>query len=144
MPASIEYQSFFQRTKWVEPCKNGGISGKMGSARLMQALQVRLANQPPGMQVVYDVKVSDSGWLGPVSNGTTAGNISRVTRYIEAVRIQLVNQPTRSAKRRVRYRLYSKQSQVWSDYVYDYEILTSMGGIEAIQIGIETIPFGIV
>lgn len=134
MTTSIEYQAFFQKVKWMGWMLDGDTNGKPDSNRLLQALEVRLLNPPPGMQIVYDVRFPGSGWEGSVSNGTVIGKTDDPDKYIDAICLDLVNRPPDNKDLTVVYKAYSRNKQAWTGDARNGQALIVSGGITAIQV----------
>ena len=137
MALAIEYQGHFQIIQWGGWVVGGAKIGKVNSGRLLQAVQIRLTDPPPGLSVIYDVRLRATGWEGTVSSGTVAGNTNGSDKTIDGLCIELVNRPIGQRNLTVSYRAFSKDKQAWSETCSNGRTLSVSGGIEALEITIQ-------
>ena len=130
----VQYESHISNKGWLEPVKNGELSGCSISRNQLEATKINLLNSKSDMHIQYQAHVSDIGWQGWVKDGELAGTEGRGLK-MEAIKIQLQNAPDYSVKYRV-----NAQGLGWLDWVRDGETAGTTGqnkAIFAIQIVIE-------
>lgn len=134
---TIKYQGHFQRISGMGWTSDGMTNGRARSNRLMQALQIKLVDQPPIMKIIYDVRFPGStGWVGTVSNGALAGKTDDPDKYIIGVAIDLADRTISNKNLHIFYKVYDKNKQEWTESFSDGKALNTTSGIEAIQITI--------
>ena len=86
---STEYKTHVQNKGWLEPVKNGVVSGTTGESLQMEAFTCNLI-LPEGLDlnVMCRAHVAQRGWLDPVYNGGVCGTVGQGLA-LQAVQLEL-------------------------------------------------------
>ncbi len=87
-PFSILYATHVQDKGWQDYVENGETAGTTGQNKQVEALKIKLCEQPYDGGVSYATHVSDIGWQDVVNTDEIAGTVGQ-NRQVEAVRIEL-------------------------------------------------------
>ena len=82
----MEYRAHVQDDGWQQWVKNGDITGTVGEAKRIEAIQVRLVKK--SQQIIYQSHVQDDGWQKWNNDGEMAGTVGE-SKKLEAIRIKL-------------------------------------------------------
>ena len=133
--ASVEYSSHVQTYGWQDFVADGALSGTTGEQKRLEAVKIRLNQQPFSGDIQYSTHVQTYGWQDFVSNGAQAGTTGEQKR-MEAVKIQLTGEM--SQKYDIYYRVHS-QTYGWLGWAKNGEPAGTSGyakRMEAIEIRI--------
>lgn len=133
--ASVEYSSHVQTYGWQDFVADGALSGTTGEQKRLEAVKIRLNQQPFSGDIQYSTHVQTYGWQDFVSNGAQAGTTGEQKR-MEAVKIQLTGEM--SQKYDIYYRVHS-QTYGWLGWAKNGEPAGTSGyakRLEAIEIRI--------
>ena len=89
--ASVEYSSHVQTYGWQDFVADGALSGTTGEQKRLEAVKIRLNQQPFSGDIQYSTHVQTYGWQDFVSNGVQAGTTGEQKR-MEAVKIRLTGE----------------------------------------------------
>ena len=109
----ILYRSHIEDAGWGPWVTDGKLSGTVGSALRMEAIEIKLEElNGLDIQMEYQAHVAEIGWQGLKTDGQTAGTTGQATR-LEALRIRLTG--TDSDKYELKYRLHVENIgwQLW-------------------------------
>ena len=133
--ASVEYSSHVQTYGWQDFVADGALSGTTGEQKRLEAVKIRLNQQPFSGDIQYSTHVQTYGWQDFVSNGVQAGTTGEQKR-MEAVKIRLTGEM--SQKYDIYYRVHS-QTYGWLGWAKNGEPAGTSGyakRMEAIEIRI--------
>lgn len=133
--ASVEYSSHVQTYGWQDFVADGALSGTTGDQKRLEAVKIRLNQQPFSGDIQYSTHVQTYGWQDFVSNGVQAGTTGEQKR-MEAVKIRLTGEM--SQKYDIYYRVHS-QTYGWLGWAKNGEPAGTSGyakRMEAIEIRI--------
>ena len=133
--ASVEYSSHVQTYGWQDFVADGALSGTTGEQKRLEAVKIRLNQQPFSGDIQYSTHVQTYGWQDFVSNGLQAGTTGEQKR-MEAVKIRLTGEM--SQKYDIYYRVHS-QTYGWLGWAKNGEPAGTSGyakRMEAIEIRI--------
>ena len=88
---SVTYSTHVQNYGWMKYVKDGVLSGTSGEAKRLEAIKVKLTNNPYSGNIVYSTHVQDYGWLPNVKNGAMSGTSGKSKR-LEAITIDLTGE----------------------------------------------------
>lgn len=134
---SVTYKTHVQNKGWLDIVSDGVLSGTVGQALRIEAIQIFLENAPYAGGISYKTHVENYGWLNDMSDGGTSGTTGESKR-VEAIQINLTGEMTNHYD--VYYRVHS-QSYGWLGWAKNGEPSGTEGlakRIEAIQIVIVT------
>ena len=133
--ASVEYSSHVQTYGWQDFVADGALSGTTGEQKRLEAVKIRLNQQPFSGDIQYSTHVQTYGWQDFVANGAQAGTTGEQKR-MEAVKIQLTGEM--SQKYDIYYRVHS-QTYGWLGWAKNGEPAGTSGyakRLEALEIRI--------
>ena len=133
--ASVEYSSHVQTYGWQDFVADGALSGTTGEQKRLEAVKIRLNQQPFSGDIQYSTHVQTYGWQDFVSNGVQAGTTGEQKR-MEAVKIRLTGEM--SQKYDIYYRVHS-QTYGWLGWAKNGEPAGTSGyakRLEALEIRI--------
>ena len=87
----VQYQAHVQDYGWMGWVTDGATAGTTGKTKRMEAIQIRLPEQPCSGSVEYRAHVQNEGWQGWKSNGALGGTSGKKLR-MEAVEIRLTGE----------------------------------------------------
>jgi uncharacterized protein YjdB len=90
-PPSIYYTTHVQNIGWLESVSDGALSGTVGKALHLEAVQISLKNTPVSGGISYKTHVQDIGWLDSVSVGQISGTTGR-NKQVEAIQMNLTGE----------------------------------------------------
>ncbi|ACZ31535.1 hydrophobic protein [Xylanimonas cellulosilytica DSM 15894] len=134
--ASVAYSTHVQNLGWTGEVANRAVAGTTGRSLRVEALRLRLRDQPFPGGIEYSVHVQDVGWQGYRSNGAAAGTTGQ-SRRVEAVRIRLTGQM--ADRLSVYYRVHV-QNYGWLGWTRDGDPSGTAGAgyrVEAVQVAIQ-------
>jgi uncharacterized protein YjdB/beta-N-acetylglucosaminidase len=102
---SIFYTTHVQNIGWLQGVSDGALSGTVGKALHLEAVQISLKNTPISGGISYKTHVQDLGWLASVSNGQTSGTTGK-NKQVEAIQMNLTGQMAEQYD--VYYRVHSE------------------------------------
>lgn len=114
---------------------DGALSGTTGEQKRLEAVKIRLNQQPFSGDIQYSTHVQTYGWQDFVANGAQAGTTGEQKR-MEAVKIQLTGEM--SQKYDIYYRVHS-QTYGWLGWAKNGEPAGTSGyakRLEALEIRI--------
>ena len=83
----VTYSSYVEGQKWQKEVSDGTLSGTSGTAKRIEAIQMKIQNLP-GVSVRYSAHMQSNGWLdwstGPAINGLPGSN-----KRLEAIKLEL-------------------------------------------------------
>lgn len=113
----VTYRAHVKKLGWMRWVWDGSTAGTTKVNQRMEAVEIKLANQPSDMKICYQAYVRGPGWQPGVScDGQTAGTTGQ-SRRMERVKIWLENQPDGCS---VEYQVFIGNS--WQDWVSDGEV----------------------
>ena len=130
---SVSYRTHVQNIGWQNYVQNGEIAGTEGESKRLEAINIKLLNNPNNIKIKYQVHIQDIGWQEWKSNDEMAGTSGQKKR-LEAIKICLENTTDYS----IMYRVHV-QELGWQDWKTDGELAGTSGQakrLEAIQIKI--------
>lgn len=88
---NIEYNTHISQIGWLPNySRNGEISGTVGQFRRLEAIKIRLINQPNNYSVIYRVRIAGStAWSQWFSDDEEAGTTGQ-SMAIEAIRVLIL------------------------------------------------------
>jgi uncharacterized protein YjdB len=105
MAPSIYYTTHVQNIGWLEGVSNGALSGTVGKALHLEAVQISLKNTPVSGGISYKTHVQDLGWLASVSDGQISGTTGK-NKQVEAIQMNLTGEMAKQYD--VYYRVHSE------------------------------------
>lgn len=85
---SVVYSTHVEDYGWMNPVKNGELSGTEGQSKRLEAIQIRVQDVGYSAGITYTTHVQDYGWLSNSSNGEMSGT-SGQSKRLEAITINL-------------------------------------------------------
>ena len=87
---SIEYTTHVQSLGWLNPVRDGVMSGTTGRALRLEGIRIKLTGEiAKQYDVYYRVHAQSFGWMGWAKNGEDAGSAGYAYR-LEGIEIRLV------------------------------------------------------
>jgi uncharacterized protein YjdB/beta-N-acetylglucosaminidase len=102
---SIYYTTHVQNIGWLEGVSDGALSGTVGKALHVEAVQISLKNTPVSGGISYKTHVQDLGWLASVTDGQTSGTTGK-SKQVEAIQMNLTGEMAKQYD--VYYRVHSE------------------------------------
>ncbi|MEH7494827.1 N-acetylmuramoyl-L-alanine amidase [Neobacillus niacini] len=102
---SVIYKTHVQDLGWLQPVSDGKLSGTVGKAKHIEAIQISLENAPYSGGISYNTHVQDYGWVGSVSNGKTSGTTGK-NKQAEAIQVRLTGEMAKHYD--IYYRVHSE------------------------------------
>lgn len=130
---SVTYKTHVQNKGWLDAVSDGKLSGTVGEAKQLEAIQISLENARFTGGVSYKTHIQDYGWLTPVSDGTTSGTTGK-NKQVEAIQVSLNGEIAKHYD--IYYRVHS-QNFGWLDWAKNGESSGTEGlsrQIEAIEL----------
>lgn len=87
---SISYQAHIQNNGWLSPVTNGGMAGRTGEKKRLEALKIVLKYKDGSNMIQYRAHVQDEGWQAWKTSGEIAGTEHKSLR-MEAIQIKLTD-----------------------------------------------------
>ena len=137
---TLEYRTHVQTYGWQAWKKNGEMSGTSGQSKRMEAIQIKLENQPYSGDIRYTAHVQTYGWQGDMDNSDTwkkngeLSGTSGQSKRLEAIRIKLTGKMAKHYD--IYYRVHA-QSYGWLGWAKNGESAGTSGygkRLEALQI----------
>ena len=128
----ISYRTHVQSYGWQGYATNGEVSGTIGQAKRLEAIQIKSLGRFPG-DIQYTTHVQSYGWLPWASNGEVSGTEGEGKR-LEAIKIKLSGEFSDDYD--IYYRVHA-QSYGWLGWAKNGEPAGTAGygkRLEAIQI----------
>lgn len=136
---SVQYRTHVQKLGWLDFVENGALSGTVGQAKRLEAIQIQLSNAQYSGGIEYCTHVQKDGWQGYVSNGALSGTAGEAKR-LEAIRIRLTGEM--SEKYDIYYRVHS-QTYGWLGWAKNGEEAGTSGLAKRLEgIEIQILPKG--
>lgn len=136
---SVQYRTHVQKLGWLDFVENGALSGTVGQAKRLEAIQIQLSNAQYFGGIEYCTHVQKDGWQGYVSNGALSGTAGEAKR-LEAIRIRLTGEM--SEKYDIYYRVHS-QTYGWLGWAKNGEEAGTSGLAKRLEgIEIQILPKG--
>lgn len=136
---SVQYRTHVQKLGWLDFVENGALSGTVGEAKRLEAIQIQLSNAQYSGGIEYCTHVQKDGWQGYVSNGALSGTAGEAKR-LEAIRIRLTGEM--SEKYDIYYRVHS-QTYGWLGWAKNGEEAGTSGLAKRLEgIEIQILPKG--
>lgn len=136
---SVQYRTHVQKLGWLDFVENGALSGTVGQAKCLEAIQIQLSNAQYSGGIEYCTHVQKDGWQGYVSNGALSGTAGEAKR-LEAIRIRLTGEM--SEKYDIYYRVHS-QTYGWLGWAKNGEEAGTSGLAKRLEgIEIQILPKG--
>ncbi|PLR80644.1 hypothetical protein CVD25_19020 [Bacillus canaveralius] len=85
---SVTYKTHVQNYGWLGAVSDGELSGTVGQALQIEAIQISLENAPFTGGISYKTHVQDYGWLESVSDGNVSGTTGK-SKQAEAIQVSL-------------------------------------------------------
>ena len=131
------YRTHVQSVGWQSYVKNGQISGTTGSAKRLEAIQIKLTNTSGlDLGIQYKTHIQSYGWESTWKSGGSISGTSGEGKRLEAIKIRLTGSD--AAKYDIYYRVHA-QSYGWLGWAKNGESAGTAGQgkrLEAIQIKI--------
>ncbi|PZR54898.1 hypothetical protein DNL40_00380 [Xylanimonas oleitrophica] len=134
--AAVAYSAHVQNVGWQGEVRGGAVAGTSGRGLRVEALRLRLQDQPVPGGIEYSTHVQDVGWQPYRSDGAVAGTTGQ-GRRVEAVRVRLTGEM--AARLSVYYRVHV-QNYGWMGWTRDGDPSGTAGAgyrVEAIQVLIQ-------
>ena len=87
----VSYRTHLQDFGWQGAVRDREISGSVGQAKRLEAVEISLGNTPMAGGVDYQVHLQNYGWMSTVSDGRSAGTTGEGLR-LEAIKINLTGE----------------------------------------------------
>lgn len=129
----VSYRTHIQDFGWQGEVRDGELSGSVGQAKRLEAIEINLGDTPVAGGIDYQVHVQNYGWMNTVSNGQSAGTTGESMR-LEAIKINLTGEM--AARYDVYYHVHA-QNFGWLDWSKNGESAGTAGysyRLEAIEI----------
>lgn len=129
----VAYATHVQDVGWQREVSDGAAAGTTGRGLRVEALKVRLPEQPFPGGIEYSAHVQNVGWQPYRANGAVAGTTGRSLR-VEAVRIRLTGEM--AARLSVYYRVHV-QNYGWLGWTRDGDPSGTAGAgyrVEAVEV----------
>ncbi|EOI01850.1 hypothetical protein UAY_01258 [Enterococcus moraviensis ATCC BAA-383] len=110
--ASVSYQTHIQSQGWQESKLDGQMSGTKGKSLRLEAIKIKLLNQPVPGDIVYSTHVQNIGWQTEVKNNGMSGTSGKGYR-LEAIKVNLTGKL--SEQYDIYYRVHA-QNVGWLDW----------------------------
>ena len=91
LPMSVAYMTHVQDYGDQRYVRDGAMSGTSGQSKRLEAIRIKLENQPRGGDIEYRTHVEDYGWMSYVKNGAMSGT-SHEAKRLEAIQIRLTGE----------------------------------------------------
>ncbi|WP_374931792.1 N-acetylmuramoyl-L-alanine amidase [Neobacillus driksii] len=130
---SVIYKTHVQDKGWLQPVSDGKLSGTVGEAKHIEAIQISVENAPYSGGISYNTHVQDYGWMGSVTNGKTSGTTGK-NKQAEAIQVSLTGEMAKHYD--IYYRVHS-ESFGWLGWAKNGESAGTEGlakQLEAIEI----------
>jgi uncharacterized protein YjdB len=88
---TVSYKTHVQNDGWTEAVSAGELSGTVGQAKHIEAMQISLGNAMYSGGISYKAHVQDLGWLDSVTDGETSGT-SGQNKSVEAIQVNLTGE----------------------------------------------------
>ena len=121
-PGTISYTVHAQTYGWMEPVKNGALSGTVGEAKRLESIKISAAGNVQG-SVFYRAYVEGKGWTEWQQDGAEAGTTGEARR-LEAFQVKLTGEL--AEKYDVYYSSHA-QTYGWLDWAKNGETSGTIG-----------------
>ena len=129
----VSYSTHVQSYGWLDYMTNGSTSGTEGQSKRVEAIKVKLDNNPYDGAITYRTHVQSYGWMDWVAEDGVAGTEGKSKR-VEAIQIKLNGEIAEYYD--VYYRVHA-QSYGWMGWTCNGETAGTIGvskRVEAVQI----------